>query len=231
MTEQETEAKDIVITYDTLFEILRNEKTKDDLQKLHDTFFNDVVNYLGEKKNSVTKEKEQQGLFELDEKEKKLHQIANIKKILKDIYERREKKIISMALNKSRFSSNIIDTSALLDEERLFYEMIVSLLDSKRNNILSKLLNGELPEKLKVEIKENNEDNQIDETNQESADEIKKEADESAKLVRFLTAVPQFMGEDMREYGPYDEEDVSKLPSEIADVLINKERAEEIKEN
>ncbi len=35
----------------------------------------------------------------------------------------------------------------------------------------------------------------------------------------------------MLEYGPYEEEDVSKLPTEIADVLIKKERAEEIKEN
>jgi hypothetical protein len=39
------------------------------------------------------------------------------------------------------------------------------------------------------------------------------------------------MGIDMLEYGPYDEEDVSKLPGEIADLLIEKERAEEIREN
>jgi hypothetical protein len=34
----------------------------------------------------------------------------------------------------------------------------------------------------------------------------------------------------MREYGPYEEEEVAKLPSEIANLLIQKERAEEIKE-
>ena len=48
--------------------------------------------------------------------------------------------------------------------------------------------------------------------------------------VKCVFAKP-FMGTDMREYGPYEEEDISKLPIEIADVLISKERAEEIREN
>ncbi len=224
MVDQESETKDIIITYDTLFEILRNEKTKEDIQKLHKTFFHDVINYLNEKQNNINEKKDQQGLFELDEKEKTLHQIGNIKKILRDIYERREKKIISMALNKSRFSSNIIDASSLLEEEKLFYEMMISLLDSQRENILNRLLRGEQLEKQKLEPISNKEDFQ-------SADELsKEETEESTKLIRFLTAVPKFMGEDMREYGSYEEEDVSKLPLEIADVLIKKERAEEIKE-
>ncbi len=224
MINQESETKDIIITYDTLFEILRNEKTKEDIQKLHKTFFYDVINYLNEKQNNINEKKDQQGLFELDEKEKTLYQIGNIKKILRDIYERREKKIISMALNKSRFSSNIIDTSTLLEEEKLFYEMMISLLDSQRENILNRLLRGEQFEKPKLEPTSNKEDFQ-------SADELpKEETEESTKLIRFLTAVPKFMGEDMLEYGPYEEEDVSKLSIEIADVLIKKERAEEIKE-
>ena len=68
MTEQETESKDIVITYDTLFEILRNEKTKGDLQKLHETFFNDVTSYLNEKQETLTKETDQKSIFESDKK-------------------------------------------------------------------------------------------------------------------------------------------------------------------
>ena len=89
MDDQEVEIKDIVVTFDTLFEILRNEKTKEDLQKLHDTFFQDFVNYLKDKQNAFGDQKEQQGLFEGDEREKKLQQIANTKKILRDIYDRR----------------------------------------------------------------------------------------------------------------------------------------------
>ena len=242
---EEEDPKEVVITYDTLFEILRNEKTKEDLQKLHNSFFKDVINYLNEKQTDIQEKKDQKGLFESDEKEKKIQQIANIKKILKDIYERREKKILSMAVNKSRFSDSIIDTSSLLEEERLFYEMTVSLLDSQRDKILKSLLECKMPnlnpELLQTETNQEqtaqpqetantkSQENQTQEAQQptqfQSADQV-----ERAKLIRFLAAVPQFMGEDMREYGPYDEEDVAKLPEGIATLLIEKERAEEIKE-
>ena len=252
MEDQETETQDIVVTYDTLFEILRNEKTKEDLQKLHGTFFHDVVGYLNEKQEDISENKDQKGLFDNEEREKRLHQIGNIKKILKDIYERREKKIISMAVNKSRFSSNIIDTSSLLEEEKLFYDLMISLLDSQRDKILQKLLNGEKPELSQAsEVKESSEQKtseeqpkveQETEAKFEPASEVKKEETqtseeakpegaEKTKLIRFLISVPQFMGEDMLEYGPYEEEDVAKVPEGIASLLIEKERAEEIKEN
>lgn len=252
MTEQETENHDIVVTYDTLFEILRNEKTKDDLQKLNKTFFKDVVTYLNDKQASLNNESNQENLFEADETENKLHQITNIKKILRDIYERREKKILDIALNKSRFTSNIIDTSSLLDEEKLLYDMIISLLDSQRDKILKSILNGKIPSDLRLNEQTQSEnelpsdasnDNLQDKTEKtlesndtsktvfSNSDEISKEVSEMpTKLIRFLLPVPQFMGEDMREYGPYDEEDVTKLPLNIAELLIEKNRAEEIKE-
>jgi DNA replication initiation complex subunit (GINS family) len=232
MTNQlvEQDSKDtITITYDTLFEILRNEKTKEDLQKLHSTFFNDVVSYLNEKQNNLNENKEQKSLFESDEREKTVHQIGNIKKILKDIYERRERKIMSMAINKSRFSSSIMDTSSLLAEEKVFYELMVSLLDSQRERILSSLLSGKAPELKKPEIILT--DQQDFQPANNLFEEKKEELNVSTKLVRFLSPVPQFMGLDMREYGPYEEEGVAKLPEEIANLLIQKERAEEIKEN
>jgi DNA replication initiation complex subunit (GINS family) len=238
--DDEQDSQDIVITYDTLFEILRNEKTKEDLQKLNNTFFNDVVGYLNEKQKDINDKKDQQGLFDSEDRETKLHQIGNIKKILKDIYERREKKIINMAVNKSRFSSNIIDTSSLLQEEKLFYEMIISLLDSQRDKILKKLLNGEKLEAYKGTSPEDSKYN-LDADKSEDRSNVKDLTPESkfkpadtinkTKLIRFLTAVPQFMGEDMKDYGPYEEEDVANVPEGIANLLIEKERAEEINEN
>jgi DNA replication initiation complex subunit (GINS family) len=237
MSDQESQEKEVIITYDTLFEILRNEKTKEDLQKLSETFFQDVVSYLNEKQSTLSNDSNQQNLFEEDEKEKTVHQVSNIKKIIKEIYERREKKIINMALNKSRFISNMIDTSALLDQEKFFYELLVSLLNNKRDSILKKLINGKIPEKLNIELSNDQKEElfqKADELSKEVQDTTKEDTttnNSETKLIRFLTEVPQFMGEDMREYGPYEEEDVSKLPSNIAQLLIEKERAEEIKEN
>jgi DNA replication initiation complex subunit (GINS family) len=223
--DQETESKDINITYDTLFEILRNEKTKDDLQKLHPTFLQDTVTYLNEKQANLAKASEQKSLFESDEREKTIQQIGNIKRIIRDIYERREKKIIGMAINKSRFSSSIMDTASLLEEEKRFYDLLVSLLANQREQMLHAIINGRLPEQIKQEIKLTTQD-----FTQASDLTKAQEPEVPAKLIRFLTAVPQFMGTDLREYGPYEEEDVAKLPIEISNLLIEKERAEEIKE-
>ena len=244
----EEKTKDIVISYDTLFEILRNEKTKDDLQKLSDSFFNDTVNYLNEKQVELDETSNQKELFENDEREKKIQQVANIKKILKDIYERREKKIMNMALNKSRFNASMMDTSALLDQEKIFYDTLIKLFDGQRENILVKLINGVVPGAASLHFKEEISASDISVVNESEPkivedenklSEIKEKFSsvvgdnneiKPSKLIRFLIAVPQFMGIDMLEYGPYDEEDVSKLPEEIASLLIEKGRAEEIKE-
>jgi hypothetical protein len=65
--------------------------------------------------------------------------------------------------------------------------------------------------------------------NGEKETETNEGKETETKLVRFLHAVPKFVGKELEEYGPFAEEDIANLPSEIADVLINKERVEEIK--
>ena len=42
------EAKEVNITYEVLFELLKREKDTADLQKLEPNFFNDFVDYLNE---------------------------------------------------------------------------------------------------------------------------------------------------------------------------------------
>ena len=49
------------------------------------------------------------------------------------------------------------------------------------------------------------------------------------KLVRFINAVPKFVGDDLNIYGPYEEQDVANLSERVAKVLVDKNRAEEIK--
>ena len=56
----------------------------------------------------------------------------------------------------------------------------------------------------------------------------KNEIEKNTKMVRFVHAVPKFVGEELEEYGPFEEEDVASLPAEIARILINKGRAEKI---
>lgn len=135
----------IKITLETLYDILRNEKKKEDLQKLEPSFFADVISYLREKKSLLDLKCEGEELFAAGEKEKVEYELRSIKRILKEIYEKREKKIIDIALNRSKTGSDIINTDALLREEKEFYKNILGTLDLFRRGILLNLFRAELP--------------------------------------------------------------------------------------
>ena len=209
------ETKSYVITYDTLFDLLKREKERPDLQKLEPTFFNDFVFYLKQKIG--------------DKGEISARQAENIKKIAREFYDRREKKIVSMALDKSRTKSNLVDTSSLLHEEKVIFESIVGLLDHFRRNIIECVLSEKDPllnlHEVNISPKKKTEEKKDEEF--KTAIEIQK----SMKTVRFVNAVPKFVGTELEEYGPFQEEDIAKLPSEIAEVLISKGRAEIINES
>jgi len=138
--------EEIRITLETLYDILRNEKKKEELQKLEETFLLDVGLYLKEKKILLESKSDDDNIFAAGEKDKLEYELRSIKRILKEIYEKREKKIIDIAINRSRTGSDIIDTSCMLKEEKEFYQDILGKLDYYRRGILLNLFKGELPQ-------------------------------------------------------------------------------------
>jgi DNA replication initiation complex subunit (GINS family) len=137
--------KDVVITYETLFELLRIEKNREDLQKLDESFFEDVQTYLNEKRISFESKESQSVLFAADEKEKTRLELENIKKILKDLYDRREKKIVNTALSKARSGVMLANTANMLPTERMLFDALTMTLTEFRKNILFKLACGDIP--------------------------------------------------------------------------------------
>lgn len=219
-------AQEVVITYETLYEILKRERERPDLQKFEPTFFSDTISYIKDKKKIL--EAKSDSVFAHEEGKKTERQLENIYKILKELYERREKKIISMALDKSRTKSSLIDTTALLKEEKVVFDALTNLLDTYREVILYSVLNEKMPF-MQSNSNEPMASKPLEQSPKEdfkTALELKKQA----KLVRFIAHVPKFVGTELEEYGPYEEEDIANLPAEIAEVLISKARAEEIKE-
>jgi DNA replication factor GINS len=183
---------DINITYETLFELLRRERKREEIQELSQSFYQDVINYLA-------------GKAALDEGQKGRAQMENIKKILRELYEKRERKIISMAMTKSRTGSDIFDVSSLLPAEKKLYEDMRQVCDRHREKILFSLLKQKTP-----------------------PEPEKKSLGKDVMLVRFISPVPKFVGRELEPYGPFEAEDVVSLPPDIAKVLISKGRAEEI---
>ena len=212
-------AEEVVITYETLYDMLKTEKERSDLQRPEPTFFSDVIDYIKDKKKILHTKNDP--TFAVEERKKTERQLENIYKILKELYERREKKIISLAIDKSRTKSNLIDTTALLKEERVLFDALTGLLDTYRDVILYSVLNEKMPF-MEVIYDKKPDVKEVFKT----ALELKK----STKLVRFLNGVPKFVGPELEEYGPFKEDDIANLPAEVVTVLINKGKVEEIKE-
>ncbi len=194
-----------LITYEMLYEILREEKIKKDLVKLDENFFKNVINYITEKQNVLESQQKKETV-----KVKK--QLENIQRILRELYERRETKIIQLALFQSR-TNEVIDMAPMLAIEKGFFNDLLASLNCYRSAILINLLENKEPK-----LEEKQEPKGLKSQNEQVG----------VKLVKILNAVPKFVGDDLHVYGPFEEEYIASLPVMVADVLVKKNKAEYI---
>jgi DNA replication initiation complex subunit (GINS family) len=231
-------AEDVVnITYETLFDILRMEKRREDVQELSRTFYQDVVNYLKQKKEIMVKKEHESGIESFDEIKKLNIQYENVQKIIKEIYERREKKILFMALNKSRTRMNGINMSALLPQEQELYEQMTRLFDAYRKDIAERLMTANLPKEQIAAVissvgEKSCEKKQISEQVVsihsiqppviEQAAVVQQESVALSEVqVKFLQNTEEFIGPDLESYGPFAAEAVAKIPQAIAEIFVS----------
>ncbi|MBU0457500.1 MAG: hypothetical protein ABH824_06850 [Nanoarchaeota archaeon] len=220
--------ENIKITLETLYDILRNEKKKEDLQKLEDSFFIDVIGYLREKRFLLEQKNEEEELFAAGEREKVEYELRSIKRILKEIYEKREKKIIDIALNKSRTGSDIIDTSAMLREEKEFYKNFLKTLDFYRRGVLLNLFKGELPDISEGEVKRANvEIRDRKKYDYHIGSQISSQADEKVNSFSKFEGAPPMAADDLDE----DMEDDVKEDILVKDLSEKKEKSLDNEEN
>lgn len=195
-----------IITYEGVYDLLRKEKIYPELQKIPDTFITEVISYLSEKTAILESQRQKESIFAEKEVEKTAKQLENIKKMLKELYERRENKIVKLALIASKTGS--LNDSYMLKEEQEMYNAITSNLLFYRENILIRVLDKKQPVL--------------------SSKPVESKEEENLKTVRFTNPVPQFIGNDQKVYGPFEEECTASLPLKIAELLITNKRAEEI---
>ncbi|MFA5176161.1 MAG: hypothetical protein WC413_02790 [Candidatus Nanoarchaeia archaeon] len=204
-----------LITYDSLYETLRKEKINPELQELNPIFFKQVQRYVKDKEAILKSQEGKDSVFSSVEAQKTRKQIENSQKIFIELYERRESKIIQLAMFRSRTDSPH-EFINMLPEEMELYKRISDELNAFRGSILNSLLTGNLPS---LPISTETKDLKIPE-NQENTQNT------SLKLVKFLNAVPKFVGDDLKVYGPFEEEDMANLPIKVANVLLENQRVE-----
>lgn len=187
---------EVIITFETVYEILRIEKSRNELQKLDDDFFQKVSRYIEEKTLILNSLKEKEADIEAKKTER---QLESFKKMLQELYEKRERKILELALFCSRTSKKSPEINNMLKEEKELFENTLNTLNNSKKQILPRL-NGKKTETFKNTI-----------------------------LVKFLHSVPKFVTPEEHIFGPFESEDIANLPTDIAKLLIQKNRAEEIK--
>lgn len=208
------EEKNIVITYESLFDILRREKFNKDLQKLDKIFFGDVKKYLSEKEAILKSQENNNSVFASKETEKTRRMLKSAKTIIQELYEKRETKIIQRALFSIRGEGNV-DTSMMLPEEENLFLQLQKVLSENRNIILKPILN-EIPMP------------KMEKEKPLKRDEISQERAEGMTKIKFLVELPSFLGPDLNTYGPFNEGDEADLPEMVAENFINNKQAERL---
>lgn len=136
--------KEINISYETLFELLMREKNRDPIQKLGKTFYSDVADYIASKKQLLKSRKQDLATFSESDAMKIEVMIANVNKIVRELYEKREKKIVNMAISRCMTGSDMGDVSNLIADEARMYKDFVSLLLRFREEILARVISQDL---------------------------------------------------------------------------------------
>ena len=130
---------DVHITYETLFDILRKERSLDELQNLDIQFWAHVVTYLQERSTFMQK-------TSLAEQEKTRVQLSNIKRIIREIHDHRQRKLMNLAVNVVRTeSASYIDKKNMLDDEKILFHELVGKLTAHRQEVLLQVMNNSLP--------------------------------------------------------------------------------------
>ena len=206
--------KNNIITYENLYNILRKEKQNQELQELKETFYNEGMAYIEEKKEILESQQKKESIFTTIEVQKTKKQLENIFKILKELYEKRENKIIYLALLNSKTNEETNEESFMLERELELYESLKKVLDNSRNSIFDSIING---------------NKQKEQEDIEPKDLKVEKMPKNSKKITILKPIESFVDTNLKTRGPFKKEDMAILPEEIAELLISKNIAKEIR--
>ncbi len=230
--------KEINITYETLFDILRAEKKHQELQKLESSFYLDVLEYVQEKLAIISENQSSLDDFSQQEKKNIQIQLNNVKKILTEIYNRREKKIIRLAIQKADLNSIKVNTDSMLSNEIELFNSSYELFSQSRENSIVELFKqfkGKTTKKKEINKEQQKETKKPNPEKEQQKTTIKplektptNNNSQKIKKAKFLEDIPEFVGPELKTLGPFKKDQQSELPLEIHSVLLKQGKIQEI---
>jgi len=229
----------VPITYEDIYELLRAEKYSADLQPLKPQDLEKIKEYFKLKEELLKKQETSGTFFDRSKRDKIMTEIENAWRALRDLYERREKKIINRALFSSRSNFKLKDSTNMLAFEEKLYSLLIDLLKRNYKEFFENLGITIKYESEKSEQKNLKEGKELEK--KESPDKITDvEVDDAGegeeilpkkKIIRFIENVEELISTDLQTYGPFEKGDVASLPEELASLLIQQKKAKEIKDD
>lgn len=201
------------VDYKKLRKIQQEEKSSPLLTKIDYRLFEDAASYHSMLLDRLQKEEKPSRQLIISE------QTQNVEKIIRSIYEIREKKTILAAMAKARGGSP--NEKHFLPLEKTLFSTVYSLLLKNREQLLHQKdktpkTSNENQEEINEEIQQKNEKEIIVEENEKTK-----------TVVRILETIPTFIGTDTKQYH-LRKHDIISLPSILASMLISKEVAEPV---
>jgi DNA replication factor GINS len=197
------------ISYRFLRKIQQIEKNTPVLTDLDNDFYDNIEKYflyLNTRKNSESGEHKKKLLDE---------EIVNTKKIIINIYEQREKKILLTAISKARGGNP--DLKSMIDVERDFFDSILNLIKKFRRIILeNKKTNDEKKDQKieKITVEDKKEIN------------ISKNIDKNS-ITRVIKDMPNFIGTDTKNYN-LKKNDIVSIPEDMVEMLLKRKAVEKL---
>lgn len=191
-----------ILTYEELRKIQRKERINRSLQPINDEFFTKVSAYLNKKKELLENSSDENNRFSIDMSNKIKNELDNAQRVLKDIMERRESKVILQGLMDARAGVSAENVSNMFPFEKKVYQEIFQTITEYRKKCFYPLLTGQMEGEQKEE-----------------------ERDEAFIEVTLLSSLPQFLWKDSNKYGPFEEGEKVEVPPGLAEFLLKQKKA------
>ena len=173
------------MSYEKLFEILMREKNRDELTPIHPEFYGMAREYLEQQSKGFASDS--------------YSHIQSLNSMLKEIFSRREKKILTLAAVKARTNADVFDVSVMSPEEKELFNSVVAILTGMRTKIF------------------------VDNSSKAASSN---DTNDTIRLMA-LKDIDAFVGEELETYGPYKKDDLIMIPSTIARILLKRGDAKE----
>ncbi len=196
------------INYRILRKIQELEKNSPILTSIDNSFYINLKKYLDILDNRLKDESSSQKETLLKD------EISNTKKIAKNIYEQREKKILLAAVTKARGGSP--DLKNMIEIEKNFFSSILNLIERSRKHLLEEDLGENKP----VEQKKN-------ETKEEVPKPVSNQSNTNP-IIRVKEDIPEFVGTNEKKYN-LRKNDILSIPKDMSDMLSTRGVVDKIK--